>query len=175
MKATLFAALVAVSAASGALAQEKYKYSFKTPNGVTKYTQQHTLDVGDVPGHQIRVAELHTVFTGDAPSYAGVKVKESWARLSSDYVDGSGRAMQYAVAHMENGDKVFSRTELIAQSSVGADGARKLAFTTVTTLTGGTANSRASGALSGERHVGHEDRNQRYADRRRILVRQIIT
>ena len=134
----LFAALVAVSAASGAFAQEKYKYSFKTPNGVTKYTQQHTLDVGDVPGHQIRVAELHTVFTGDAPAYAGVKVKESWARLTSDYVDGSGRAVQYAVAHMENGDKVFSRTELIAQSSVGADGARKLAFTTVITLTGGT-------------------------------------
>jgi hypothetical protein len=138
MKATLFAALVAVSAASGALAQEKYKYSFKAPDGVTKYTKQHTLDVGDVPGHQIRVAETHTVYTGDAPVYAGVKVKEAWGRLTSDYVDGSGHAVNYAVAVMENGDKVFSRTQLLLQSSTGADGVRKNAFTTVTTITGGT-------------------------------------
>ena len=138
MKATLFAALVAVSAASGALAQEKYKYSFKAPDGVTKYTKQHTLDVGDVPGHQIRVAETHTVYTGDAPVYAGVKVKEAWGRLTSDYVDGSGHAVNYAVAIMENGDKVFSRTQLLLQSSAGADGVRKNSFTTVTTITGGT-------------------------------------
>ena len=139
MKTAIFlAALLAVSAASGALAQEKYKYSFKAPDGVTKYTKQHVLDVGDVPGHQVRVAELHTVFTGEAPVYAGVKVKESWVRLTSDYVDGSGHAVNYAVNVMENGDKIFSRTQLLAHSSVGADGARRLAFTTVTTITGGT-------------------------------------
>ena len=134
--AVLFTALVL--SASGASAQEKHKYSFKAPDGVTKYTKQHILDVGDVPGHQIRVAELHTVYTGEAPVYAGMKVKESWGRLSSDYVDGSGHAVNYTIAVMENGDKFFSRTQLLAQSSVGADGARRLSFTTVTTLVGGT-------------------------------------
>jgi hypothetical protein len=84
------------------------------------------------------VAETHTVYTGDAPVYAGVKVKEAWGRLTSDYVDGSGHAVNYAVAIMENGDKVFSRTQLLLQSSAGADGVRKNAFTTVTTITGGT-------------------------------------
>ena len=134
--AILFAALV--SAASGAFAQEKYKYSFKAPDGVTKYTKQHVVDVGDVPGHQIRVAETHTVYAGEAPVYAGVKVKEAWGRISSDYVEGSGHAVNYTVAIMENGDKVFSRTQLLLQTGVGADGARKSAFTTVTTITGGT-------------------------------------
>ena len=134
--AVVFAALVL--AASGASAQEKFKYSFKAPDGVTKYTKTHILDVGDVPGHQIRVAELHTVYAGEAPVYAGVKVKEAWGRISSDFIDGSGRALNYTVAMMENGDKVFYRTEILVQTSVGGDGARKSAFSTVTTITGGT-------------------------------------
>ena len=41
---------------------EKQKISFKVPASNTKYRQQHVLDVGDVPGHQIRVFEIHRTF-----------------------------------------------------------------------------------------------------------------
>jgi hypothetical protein len=42
--------------APDAWAQEKQKYSFRQPSdAVGKYMQQLAVDVGDVPGHQVRV------------------------------------------------------------------------------------------------------------------------
>ena len=121
-----------------AAAQEKHRYFFKTPPGVSKYTQQHVIDVGDVQGHQVRVYELHTKYTGEAPAYDGVKVVEVWTRGTSDYTNGSGHGQNYAVSLMENGDKIFSRQEVLIQTVTAADGSRTSKFTTVVTLTGGT-------------------------------------
>ena len=67
-------------------AQQKLKYSFKDPAGLSKYVQQHVIDVGDVPGHQIRVASLQTKYTTTAPEYDGIKVLESTVSLTSDYI-----------------------------------------------------------------------------------------
>src|SRR5450631_4739281 len=78
-------------APTGTWAQQRLKYSFKDPVGVTKYTEQHTIDVGDVTGHQIRVASLQTKYATEAPEYDGVKVVEVMASLASDYVGLSGR------------------------------------------------------------------------------------
>jgi hypothetical protein len=130
-------ALLLVASESG-WTQQKQKYSFKDPGGLTKYTQQHLLDVGDVPGHQIRVAALQTKYASEAPQYDGVKVVESTGWLASDYTDGSGHFRQYSVLQMANGDRIFTRTEGLSQTSVGADGGRKTTFSTVVTLSGGT-------------------------------------
>jgi hypothetical protein len=123
---------------TGSWAQQKYKFYFKDPGGLTKYTEQHALDVGDLPGHQIRVASLQTKFANVAPEYDGVKVVESMGWLASDYIGGSGRYTQYAVSLMANGDKIFHRIEGLVQTSIGADGGRRTSFSSVTTLTGGT-------------------------------------
>lgn len=139
--ARVLAVLVAawLGAVSGAaLAQERHKYSFKAPPGTTKFAQTQMLDVGDVPGHQMRITELLSKYPGDAPVYAGVKVVEARGVLFSDYVEGSGNAFTYTVNTLENGDKIFSRTTILTQTSVGADGGRRSAFSAVTTLTGGT-------------------------------------
>jgi hypothetical protein len=135
---TIAAGAVFFLASTAALAQQKMKFSFTAPPGVTKYTQQHVLDVGDIPGHQIRIASLHTKYAAQAPEYDGVKVVESFGWLTSDYISGSGRFVQHSVAHMANGDKMLSRTEGLVQTSTGAEGAGKASFSTVTTLTGGT-------------------------------------
>ena len=119
-------------------AQQKFKYFFKEPVGVSKYTQQHVLDVGDVPGHQIRVASLQSKFTDTAPEYDGVKVTEIALWLTSDYIDASGRFTSYGISHMANGDKIFTRAEGIGQTSIGPDGWRKTSYSTVTTIVGGT-------------------------------------
>jgi len=121
----------------GSWAQQILKYSYKGSGAVTKYTEQHTLDVGDVTGHQIRVVSLETKYANDAPEYDGVKVVESAAWLTSDYIGGSGRFTQYAVLQMANGDKILTRTEALTLTSISTDG-RKSSFSTVTTLTGGT-------------------------------------
>ena len=123
---------------SYASAQEKQKYLFKTPAGVSQYVQQHAIDVGDVPGHQVRVYEVHSTYTNEAPVYDGVKVKESWTRSVSDYTDGSGRSFGYGISVLENGDKIFSRTELTTQTSVAADGSKTTKSYSVTNITGGT-------------------------------------
>jgi hypothetical protein len=119
-------------------AQEKQKYSFKTPPGVSKYTQQHVIDVGDVPGHQIRIYELHTKYASEAPSFDGVRVLEAWSRGSSDYTNGSGGANSYGVLLLENGDKIFLQSEILTQAVVTPDGSRKSKVGSVATLTGGT-------------------------------------
>lgn len=137
------AGLLLVSAAvllvfTDGAAQEKKKYSFTTPPGISKYTKTHTIDVGDVPNHQLRIFELHTVYTGEAPAYDGVKVKETFARAFSDYIDGSGTATGYSVSTLENGDKVYARLAIHSHTVVATDGTKKLGFRAVTTLTGGT-------------------------------------
>jgi hypothetical protein len=121
-----------------AFAQQKLKFSYTQPPGLTKYTQQHALDVGDVPGHQIRIASLHTKFASDSPEYDGVKVVETFGWIQSDYTNATGRFTQYTVSHMANGDMVFSRTEGLGQTTSAADGSGKTSYSTVTTLTGGT-------------------------------------
>ena len=120
------------------MAQEKFKYLFKDPVGINKYVEQHVLDVGDVAGHQIRVASLETKYADEAPEYAGVKGVGNRTWLTSDYVNGTGRFSTYGVTQMANGDKIFTRAEGLSQTTFGADGSRKTAYSQVTTLTGGT-------------------------------------
>jgi hypothetical protein len=138
---------VSVCAAPG---QEMHKYTFSTPPGTSVYTQQHAIDVGDVPGHQVRIFEIRAKYTNDAPVYAGVKVVEGWTRALSDYTNGSGRSSGYGISTLENGDKIFSSFETLLHTFVDADGSRKSSYTTVTTLMGGTGKfSTIRGTLRG--------------------------
>lgn len=134
-KLTAGGILLALS--SGAWAQQKYVYK-GVPGSTTKYLEQHAIDVGDIPGHQIRVARLQTKYGDEAPAFDGVKVVESFASLSSDYVNGSGRFVVYSVLSMANGDKIYERGEAISQSSVAADGSKKTSFSEVFNIVGGT-------------------------------------
>ena len=119
-------------------AQEKQRITFTAPAETTKYTQQHVLDVGDVPGHQIRIFEFHRTFPTNAPVFDGVKVVEAWSRNFSDYIDLSGRNSGYTIFVMENGDKIFGRQEGVAHTVSHPDGSRKTSAYTMLTLTGGT-------------------------------------
>jgi hypothetical protein len=120
--------------ASDALAQQKQQVSFKTPAANTKYIQQTSIDVGDVTGHQVRVFELHRTYPSDAPVINGLKLTEMWTRGVTDLIDGTGSSVNYSVYMLENGDKFFSRTALVAQSL----GSGKFTTTSAGTITGGT-------------------------------------
>src|SRR3954452_5739180 len=78
-------------------AQQKQRVTYKTPAEGTKYTQQHAIDVGDVPGHQVRIYELHRTFPNGGPVINDTKVKEVFSRNTSDYVDGTGPGTFYSV------------------------------------------------------------------------------
>jgi hypothetical protein len=131
-RSVIAATILVAGLQAPALAQQKFKYVLGNPTA-GKYTEQHTLDVGDAPGHQIRVATITTKFAGEAPTFDGVKALESTAWLMSDYRSGNGRFTQYTVLQMENGDKIYQTVEGQLQTS-----SSKLGYTTVATITGGT-------------------------------------
>jgi hypothetical protein len=71
-------------------------------------TQQHVTDLGDIPGHQIRVFELDRVYPNIKPNCEGLKWTESWTRGLSDYVDRSDWSWGYEEVYtLERGDKIF--------------------------------------------------------------------
>lgn len=138
---TVFAAL-SLFAAPQAWAQQKHQISYKNQGQNTKYVQQHTIDVGDIPGHQVRIYEIQTKFPNDPPVFEGVRVVESRASGYSDYVDINGRHWGYSTLVLENGDKIFTRNDGSSQTIVNADGSKKSTATGVTMLTGGTGKFR---------------------------------
>jgi len=127
-----------LTVASGAWAQDKHSISWNSPAGSSRYTEQHVIDVGDVPGHQVRVFELYGGPSASAPSFDGAKVVESWTRGMTDYTNLNGPAFIYGHYVLSDGNKIFWRLNGLAQSTLNADGSRRTTFTGVITLTGGT-------------------------------------
>src|SRR5215467_8056248 len=125
--------LAVALAANDAIAQERLVFKVSAEN--TQYMQQHTIDVGDVPGHQVRLFEIHRTYPSNAPTISGTKIVESWTRGISDYTNNNGEATIYGVYVLENGDKFFTRGSLIAIQSPEAS---NLTATAVGPITGGT-------------------------------------
>jgi hypothetical protein len=145
----LFGFLLAVVAAAGlsllgatqGWAQEKHRFSYKSPLG--KYLQRLAIDIGDVPGHQVANYEVQYKFGSDAPVYDGVKVVEIFVRGTSDTIAGSGSSILYSTIVMENGDKIFSLSNMLLNATVGPDGSRQARMTTIGKITGGTGKFKA--------------------------------
>jgi hypothetical protein len=62
------AGVIGLCATGIAAAQEKQRISYKVSAANTKYTQQLFIDVGDAPGHQVRVFELHRTYPVNRPA-----------------------------------------------------------------------------------------------------------
>jgi hypothetical protein len=123
---------------SNVSAQEKCKVSEGVEVAKSTYTQQHTLDIGDVPGHQVRIYEIHRTYPNDKPNCEGLKRTESWERGYSNYTDWNGPATSFGVDLLENSDKIFFENVATSQTTIGPDGTRNSTFTGVTRYPGGT-------------------------------------
>jgi hypothetical protein len=144
-------------AASAGWAQQKHTVSYSKSARDSQYTQEHTIDVGDVPGHKVRIFEIHWNYAKGELAFDGVNVKESWVRGSSDYTNTSGPAMNYIIYVLEDGNKVFSRNAVVAQTAEGEGGTKTARYFAVETLYGGTGKfSHIRGQLhqSGSRVLG---------------------
>lgn len=102
--------------AGEASAQQKQHVTYVTPPENIKITQQHVIDVGDVPGHQVRVFEQHRTYPNDAPLINGLRLVESWHRGITDYTDRNGPGTVYVVYMLENGDKFFCLEHVLSQN-----------------------------------------------------------
>jgi hypothetical protein len=124
---------------SGALAQERFKLESNSEGQVGRYIQQLTIDVGDVPGHQVRVVEIHYTYNDKSRfAFNGVKVREGWARGYSDQVSGIGPAWGYVVYLLEDGDRVMGQYSGTAEGELTPAGSRKGTYRGTTRFTGGT-------------------------------------
>jgi hypothetical protein len=127
-------ALAAAMPANDVAAQEMQRIVFPTSAERTKYTQQHLIEVGDQPGHHVRVFEIHRTFTKeDAPVINGLALREQWSRGHTDYAGNSGPGAFYGVYVLENGDKFFTYSSIVAHRAGSG-----LSAVTVGRITGGT-------------------------------------
>jgi hypothetical protein len=143
--------------ASSAVAQQKQQVTFTSPPENSKYTQQLTIDVGDMPNHVIRVFQIHYTFPNNPPVINGLKLAELWEHGIGDRIDGNGPLTSYGVYVMENGDKFFAKTIGVIQNTAG-----KLTNTNVGNLTGGTG--KLAGIQGTIRQSGNFNYNTGFAE-----------
>jgi hypothetical protein len=148
---------------SAGSAEERCKVSEDGTGAKSSYTQQHVMDVGDMPGHQIRVFELHRTFPNDTPNCEHLKRTESWEHGYSDYVDRNGRAWGYSIISFENGDKIFAEFSGTSQTTIASDGSKKSTFTGVTRYTSGTGRYQGVQGLLRSNVVFDLDKNMNQA------------
>jgi hypothetical protein len=130
--ATLTTAVV-LCLGSNVLAQEKQHVSFKAAVENSKYIVSQNVDVGDVPNHIVRLFDTHNTLPNTPVIVDGLKLVDVFSRGTADLTDGQGGGQGYLVFVAENGDKFFSRNNLVAQQASG-----KLAATWAGSITGGT-------------------------------------
>jgi len=124
---------------TSALAQQKYKIEEKAEWSTSKYVQQLAIDVGDVPGHKVRVYEIHWVYNDQSQlAISGVKVKENWSRGYSDYTNGKGRSWGYTVWELVDGNKIYMDFSGTTMAEPTATGSIKGSYHGVSRITGGT-------------------------------------
>lgn len=120
------------------LAQQRFPIETTGEGIKSRYVQQHTIEVGDVPGHQIRVQEAHRTNLGSAHVIDGIKITDVWVRGMSDYTNGVGPAWGYVVWAMEDGNKIFVNYTGTSESKATSSGSRRGTYHGISRLIGGT-------------------------------------
>ncbi len=98
--------------------------------------------MGDVPGHQVRVYEIHREYGKDGPVIAGERILHQWTRASTDFADLNGAGTIYNVFILGNGDRFFTRGTQLTESIPNADRSVKSTTHTVSQITAGTGKYR---------------------------------
>ena len=128
-----FTGVLALLSGPQVFAQQRYTIT-QSPNATSQFTQEHVIEVGDVPGHKLRVYEVRNEYPQNDLAFGGVAVKEMLSHGVSDSVNGSGSFTAYNVFTLVDGNKVFVRLTGTTQSD-GAGGNRSIA---VENFVGGT-------------------------------------
>ena len=124
---------------SAAPAQEKFKMTTTAEGVKSEYTKQHILEVGDMPGHRIRIHEIHRTYApDDARRVKGFLPVERWEWNITDYVNWSGEHRGYGFTVYENGDKIYDQWEGTTHTTLLPEGGSKGEFWGLGITTGGT-------------------------------------
>ncbi len=112
------------------------KYINSTSNDEVKYTIQKSIDVDDIEGHVIRIFKTETNHKKSKKNCEGLRIVKTNFYGISDYINKNGRVTGYSIGIYDDGSKIYSRVDGIAQTpeEINKNG---LVNTTIT-ITGGT-------------------------------------
>jgi hypothetical protein len=146
---TIGLCLVSVLVPDHGLAQQKYTFEERPEWSTSRYVQQYAIDVGDVPGHKIRILELQWIYNEQSQlAVSGVKVKESWARAYTDYTNGKGRSWGYGIWILADGSKIYLESTGTTIAEPTSTGSVKGSYHGVARFVGGTGKfSRIRGTM----------------------------
>jgi hypothetical protein len=131
--------IVLLTVAGIAQAQEKFPISTNTDGQTSKYIQQYKIDVGDVPGHQIRIQETQRIHNEKSTLvFSSVRAKEGWVRGYSDYTNGKGKAWGYGHWILEDGGKIYYEYVGTSHAEPTSTGSLKGTYHGTTHIRGGT-------------------------------------
>lgn len=138
--ATAALLLLAFAAPRTASAQQRYPIETRSEWQLEgRYTKEHIIDVGDVPGHQIRILELYRTYNEKSQfAVSGVRVRESIFWAFTDYINGIGPARAYGVWILQDGGKVFHERSGSSQTQPTGNGGYYGTFHGTLKITGGT-------------------------------------
>jgi hypothetical protein len=111
-----------------------------TGEGVkSRYIQQTAIDVGDTPGHQIRVQESQRTFPPEnQPMIGGERIVEGWIRGFSNYTNGIGPAWGYLTWVTDKGNKIFVEYAGNSESIPTDTGSKRGTYHGTARIVGGT-------------------------------------
>ena len=112
------------------------KYSTTTKSDEVEYTEQKSIKVDDIIGHVIRIFKTETVHTNSKKNCEDLKVVKTDFYGISDYIFKSGRVNGYSIATYEDGSKIYSNLDGIAQTPKDQS-KNGIVFFSIT-ITGGT-------------------------------------
>jgi hypothetical protein len=115
MKLALLAtvALLAIPASAFAECPTPACITFKVPTGSSKYVVSQNVEIGDVPGHIVRLFRTDSVPSG--AEIGGLKITQISTRGTGELYNNEGSGIGYMEFTAENGDKLFARNALVAQ------------------------------------------------------------
>jgi len=133
-----FMGVTALSATSGAWAQQKHQYSYSAVPASSRYVQRHKIDVGDLPGHEIVIYEIQRTYTSDQPVVMGVKIVETLSYGFTDQVNGVGPSQGYNTWILEDGSKIFAEYHGSNYGELSSTGSRRGTYHGAARFVGGT-------------------------------------
>ena len=112
------------------------KFINSTTNDEVKYTIQESINVDDIEGHVIRIFKTETNHNKSKKNCEGLRIVKTDFFGVSDYINKNGTVTGYSIGIYDDGSKIFSRVDGVAQTP--EDVSKNGFVNTTIKITGGT-------------------------------------
>tara|TARA_B100000989_G_scaffold298878_1_gene290674 strand:+ start:11788 stop:12294 length:507 start_codon:yes stop_codon:yes gene_type:complete len=112
------------------------KFQNSVSSDEVKYTIQKSINVDDINGHIIRIFKTETNHKKTKKNCEDLRIVKTDFFGISDYINKNGKVTGYSIGIYDDGSKIFSRVDGVAQTP--EDISKNGQVNTTITITGGT-------------------------------------